>query len=268
MRITIIKGDDISQEDLNGEAEMIADNERIGEIRVGICDDNNSVRSRVHEWISANRCDIGPQNIREFVCGEDVLEYLLYNSIDILIIDCKMNGIDGIQTALKIRKTNRRMVIVALTDYRDYALHGYDAGIYRYLLKSEFNEKFADVFSGAVEHYASDTLPTVTLKTKKGIFYIPIADIMYVESSARKKKYMVFSGEDYTVYGKISEIEKQLSKHGFIRPHNSYIVNCRYVVSVEKDTIQLRNGEKIHVSQSHRKAAYDALTLYISKAGI
>ena len=99
---------------------MIRLSEVSRDIKIGICDDNSTVRKQVLTWIADNRNDINPHNIREFVCGEAVLDYLRHDVIDILILDCKMDGIDGIQTAMQIRKTNRRMVIVALTDYKGY----------------------------------------------------------------------------------------------------------------------------------------------------
>ena len=244
---------------------MIRLSEVSRDIKIGICDDNSTVRKQVLTWIADNRNDINPHNIREFVCGEAVLDYLRHDVIDILILDCKMDGIDGIQTAMQIRKTNRRMVIVALTDYKGYALYGYDAEIYRYILKSEFTEKMADAFSGAIHQYSTDTVPTLSLKTLKGMVYIPLVDIMYIESTSRIKHCVLFTGDTYSTYGKNSEIESLLNQHGFIHPHNSYFLNSRYVIGFEKEHVRLRNGQAIPISKGRRKAAFDALTLYLSE---
>ena len=245
---------------------MIRINEASREIKIGICDDNSVVRKQVLNWIATNRYDVNPRNIREFACGEAVLDYLRHDVIDILIVDCKMNGIDGIQTAMEIRKTNRRMVIVALTDYKGYALYGYDAGIYRYILKSEFVKKMEEVFSGAIRLFFSEAIPTLSIKTTKGMVYIPVIEILYIESTLRIKNYTLVSGEVYSTYSKNSEIETMLKKHRFIRPHNSFFVNCRYIVAFEKDYVRLRGGHSIPISPARRKAAYDDLTLYSCEA--
>ena len=107
-------------------------------------------RQRVLDWLAINKPDINPSNVHEFACGEAVLDYLRQGTIDILFLDCRMNGIDGIQTAKQIRKTNCKMVIIVLSNYKGYALYVYDAGIYRYLLKSEFDKKIDDIFEGGL----------------------------------------------------------------------------------------------------------------------
>ena len=112
------------------------------------------------------------------------------------------------------------MVIVARTDYRGYALYGYDAGIYRYLLKSGFPEKMYETFSDAIHQFDTDAVPALALKTLRCMVYIPIADILYFESSSRLKNCVLFTGDTYSTYGKNSEIESDLKQYGFIRPQH------------------------------------------------
>ena len=234
-------------------------------MRIGICDDNEKVRRQVSDWIQRNRTDIHPADIHEFACGEALLEYLRKDEIDILLLDCMMNGLDGIQTAMKIRQSNRKMIIIALTDYSGYALYGYEANIYRYLLKSEFSRKIGAAFSGAIRRYETDAVPTISAKTTDGIVYLSIADILYVESSLRIKKYIVHTGKVYSTYGTNAEVESRLNGHGFIRPHSSFFVNCRYVLRFERDQLLLTNGATVPVSQRRRQSAFDALTLYTAE---
>ena len=236
------------------------------EIRIGICDDNSTDRRRVLDWIISNRPDIDLCNVREFACGEAVLDCLRHSVIDILFLDCRMNGMDGIQTAMQIRKTNCKMVIIILSNYTGYALYGYDAGIYRYLLKNEFDKKIANIFEGALRQYANDDTPVMSIKALSGVVYFPIADILYIESHSRLKTYVLSTMDEYSAYGRHYAIEESLKPYGFIRPHKSFIVNGRHVVHFGKDRLQLRNGMIIPVSRSRQKTAYDELTAYLNEA--
>ena len=74
------------------------------EIRIGICGDNSHGSPLGLDWIDINKPDINLCNVREFTCGEAVLDYLHHSVIDILFLDCRMNGMDGIQTAIQTRK--------------------------------------------------------------------------------------------------------------------------------------------------------------------
>ena len=53
------------------------------EIRIGICNDNSADRQRVLDWLTTNRPDINLRNVREFACGEAVLDYLRHSVIGI-----------------------------------------------------------------------------------------------------------------------------------------------------------------------------------------
>ena len=59
------------------------------------------------------------------------------------------------------------------------------------------------------------------------------------------------SGEDLECYGSLSNFEKQLAPFDFIRTHKSYLVNCKYIYSIEKGQIVLDDKTEILLSR-HR----------------
>ena len=48
--------------------------------------------------------------------------------------------------------------------------------------------------------------------------------------------------EDYTFYGKLDQVERELDGKDFIRTHQSYLVNARKIKGVEKDSVELKNN--------------------------
>jgi two-component system, LytTR family, response regulator len=81
-----------------------------------------------------------------------------------------------------------------------------------------------------------DTFKTIQgnclqLKVADGIQFIPYDDIVRIEFN--KKKIMIFTNSNdkpIEGYGKMKDIEKQLSDSDFYCCHRSHIINLRYLV--------------------------------------
>ncbi len=48
---------------------------------------------------------------------------------------------------------------------------------------------------------------------------------------------------------KISDMEKCLEPYPFLRIHKSYLVNCRYIYSLQSKTVTLEDGTVLPVSR-------------------
>lgn len=84
---------------------------------------------------------------------------------------------------------------------------------------------------------------------------IKVRDIVYIESNKRKLIIHDRHGKVYEMYGKISEQEKYLKIHHFIRVHNSFIVNYRYIKKMKSEMVWLnspKEGELIALPISCR----------------
>lgn len=71
---------------------------------------------------------------------------------------------------------------------------------------------------------------------------IPIKEILYVESNARKLELYL---QDRTVscYAKISDIEDILKKNGFIRIHQSFIIRKNEIKNISRETLCFMDHE-------------------------
>jgi DNA-binding LytR/AlgR family response regulator len=112
----------------------------------------------------------------------------------------------------------------------------------------------------------ANDLRTYTIRTKAELYHVKIAEILYIESHARKKEIVMYDGQRYEFYGRINDIEQDLGKHGFIRPHNSFLVNSGFVRVFMPNRIWLINWEQpIPVSQRRYGQAYDRMTIYATE---
>ncbi len=77
--------------------------------------------------------------VGEATNGEEALDYMHTNPVDVLILDIKMPRMDGLEVARQLKKREPSTKILALSAYgeREFVLSMFDAGVDGYLLKEE-----------------------------------------------------------------------------------------------------------------------------------
>ncbi|MFN5055533.1 MAG: response regulator, partial [Bacteroidota bacterium] len=104
-------------------------------IRVGIADDHKIFRKGI---ILSLRQYTNISFVLEAENGDDLLEQLKTNQPDIVLLDLRMPGKDGIETAKEISKLYPHMKILIITMFEDerYVSHLMENGANGYLLKN------------------------------------------------------------------------------------------------------------------------------------
>ncbi|MGD8290327.1 MAG: response regulator [Desulfobacterales bacterium] len=83
--------------------------------------------------------------------GQMCLDILAAKSIDVIILDIKMPGMDGIQTLRKIKMEYPLVEVILLTGHgtTETAIEGMKLGAYDYLLKPADFEELTTILAGA-----------------------------------------------------------------------------------------------------------------------
>lgn len=76
-------------------------------------------------------------NVTGVNSGEEALAYLKDHDVDIVVMDVRMPGMDGIETLRTIKKINPLLEVVMLTGHAclEIAREGMEAGAFDYLMK-------------------------------------------------------------------------------------------------------------------------------------
>ena len=103
-------------------------------IRIAVCDDEKSMS----DLISARASDFFRKNnmeaaITQFSCGEDLLKF--DGSIDVLFLDIHMKGIDGMETAGRLRRKGFKGYLIFITVLREMVFRSFEVQAYDYLVK-------------------------------------------------------------------------------------------------------------------------------------
>lgn len=76
-------------------------------------------------------------NVTGVKSGDEALEYLSMNPADVIVLDVKMPGMDGIETLREIKKRMPLVEVIMLTGHAnlEVAIEGMELGAFDYLMK-------------------------------------------------------------------------------------------------------------------------------------
>lgn len=232
-------------------------------IKIAVCDDEEYFREQIKEFLVEYMENMAvPFEIDVFSSGKklaDIGTKLL--GYKIIFLDINMNDIDGIETAKIVRKYNQDSYLVFVTAYMDYTLEGYKVEAFRYILKKEdyFKEPLEECMNAIFEkmHYA---VAKIKFKFNEGEHEIFLARLIYVESRLHKLEFHVMEEKEkiFSLYGKLNEIDKLLEKQSFIRIHQSFLINMKYIRRIERYKVILDNNLEFAISRARYNFVKDS----------
>lgn len=163
-----------------------------------------------------------------------------------LDIDFEKEDQNGIDIARTLRSVNRHALIFFVTNYVDYAPTGYEVQAFRYILKRDRKAVLERYILQAVETMA-DNRAYLRLRDKDQTVDLPLEEITYLEVLDHYVS-IYAGGKAYTLGTTLSSLERELEAHGFLRIHNSYLVNMRCIHKFRSRECLLEDGTALAVS--------------------
>ena len=176
-----------------------------------------------------------------------------------------MKGIDGIETARRIRIHDRKVKIVYVTSYKEYAGKAFSVHAFGYLLKPVKQEKIWKQIEDALlwQEEEAPEVKQVEFTAVEGLVRLPVDMIYYFEYQNRRI-YMKAKDTTYEMRGRISDIAGRMEEYGFSVPHKSFVVNLYHVKNIKGYEILMMNGEWIPLSQKQAVQFKEKLSLYLA----
>jgi len=209
--------------------------------------------------------------------GREAIEAVSAARPDVLFLDVRMPGIDGLAVLGELG-ADAVPAVVFVTAYDRYATRAFERHAVEYLLKPFTDERFADV----VEHvrrrlreraYAAlgERLPGVlaesvaradrrqlVVKDGSRTHVIAEADIAWVQA---EDYYIAIHANGRRILAResLKTFEERLDRDSFARVHRSAIVNTRWIKAIEPvasgdQRLVLSDGTILRVSRTHRAA--------------
>ena len=236
--------------------------------RIAICDDEKYFRQDLQELVSAYMMDQGYTfQIDTFSSGEELMSLgMEMMNYTIVFLDINMNEVNGVTVAKELRKFSRETYIVFVTAYVDYALEGYKVDVIRYLLKdnNSLQNAVRECMDAIIEKMDYVVVKKEFAFHEGGRRAVSLERLLYIESKLHKLEFHVMedSMKIYTMYATLNDIEKELDNKDFIRVHQSFLVNLKYVINVLRYKAILSNGEELVIPKARYKEVRDSFIAY------
>lgn len=230
-------------------------------IRIGICDDSAGARIALEAALERALERRGEEAaFFHFSSGEGLLQWLEKHAgeLELIFLDIEMGGLDGMETARRIRAANESLGMVFVTGYPDYVFDGYAVGALGYLIKPPEPEALDGVLERAALSRLREADSVFLCRSGDTLYRIPKKSIFYFRSD-RRQIACVCQRRTYVFYGRLDGVEASAGD-GFVRIHQRYLVRAGAVERMDGTQAFLSSGEALPVSRSCRAAAMTALT--------
>lgn len=240
-------------------------------MKILIVDDEPLARERLHRHLQELN---NSYEIIEAENGLVALKKTEQHSPDIVLLDIRMPGMDGIETANKLSQLTTPPAIIFTTAYDEYALDAFDSHAIAYLLKPIRKEKLSKALQSA-KQLNRVQLQSIQLKESKtkeqylsvrihsGIKKIELNDIFYFQAEQKYVTVKYREGEAL-IEESLKSLEARFGEM-FIRIHRNALISKQQLKAIRKDQqgrylTELKDiDEKIEVSRRHVAAVRDFL---------
>lgn len=233
-------------------------------VRIGICDDESFELKMIVNKIKALFTEKEfKAEIYDYTDSEKFInDPQLYN-LDVIFLDIDMPSLNGIDIAQTIREVNDKIIIIFITRRDDLVFQSIKCSPFRFVRKSHLDDELEEAVDAIIYKMSADSF-IVELPGAGGQLFIKTDDIICF-TSVKHHVYMVTDKDRYLINSTMKDLEAHFFHNGFIRIHSSYLVNYRYIFSINKDGVVLDNGETLPISRHRVTEAKDRLHFYIRK---
>lgn len=169
----------------------------------------------------------------------------------LVLMDIEMPGLDGMTAAKQLRERDLEIVIIFITNMKQYAISGYEVQALDFIVKPIRYKDFALKIGRAVRKCSNMAEQQILIPVFKSFRRVSTRKLMYVEVMNHELIYHL-SDETISTRATLKSAEQILLNAGFLRCNNCYMVNPRFIESVEGSQIRMGN-DTLKISKPRRK---------------
>ena len=183
---------------------------------------------------------------------------------DVILMDIRMPGMDGLEAAEHISHLDNSPAIIFVTAYDEYALDAFKVHAVDYLLKPVREEKLKEALERAcqlnrAQLAAIKTEPkcrtNITAKISGNIKLIPVDEIQYFQAEQKYVTVKYQHGETI-IEDTLKELQNEFESQ-FVRIHRNALVAKKFITGIHKDGegksyVTLQDSDKeLEISRRH-----------------
>lgn len=209
-------------------------------LRVLIVDDEPPARARLGQLLAEIG---GAELIGEAASGPEALEQAMRLTPDVVLLDVRMPGMDGLETARHLSQLGEPPAVIFTTAYDQYALNAFETRAAGYLLKPVRKDKLAAALEQAgrltraqLQRLAAAAGATgrthIAVRRREQLRLIPLEQILYFQADQKYTTVRHAGGEDL-IEESLRTLEEELGAR-FVRIHRNTLVNAAHLEGIER----------------------------------
>lgn len=231
-------------------------------IEIAICDDDGFAVEKVTKECEKffDRRNV-EYNITQELSGENLLKELAADKIDLLFIDIDMPNINGFQVVAQLQLVKKVETVVFITNQHHLVFDSFTYHPFGFIRKEMLGSELAGVLKRYWEQYV-EAQKQCSVKVDGVERKIKISDIIYIESRKHELLINTISG-GLKLRSSFQAFEELLESTQFIRIHQGYLVNARFIDLIGKCECQLKTNEIIPMSRHRREQVKRQFAQYL-----
>lgn len=240
-------------------------------MKILIVDDEAPARERLRQILSEND---EHEVVGDAANGEQALSLATEHQPDVVLLDIRMPGMDGIETAHHLNRMERPPAIVFATAYDEYAIDAFEAQAIGYVLKPVRRERLNKALNQAARVTGAgltDVARGAGMEERRThicvqfcgeLRLLPIESIAFFQSDQKYTR--VADGDrEYLIDDTLKQLETEYEDL-FVRVHRNALVAVAHIDALQKTAdgevfVRLRGnitpeGEALKVSRRHLAA--------------
>ena len=207
-------------------------------LHILIVDDETLARQRLRTLLAdCTAPAIG--SVTEAAHATEAMERLQHGTVDVVLLDIHMPGMDGISFAQALAALPRPPAVVFVTAHAEHAVAAFELDAVDYLTKPVRLERLQQALQKTerlTQHsqgpQPENTQDSLLIQDRGRIERVPLAEVLYLRAEL---KYITVrtAARSYILDGSLNELEERHSAH-FLRVHRSALVARRALRAIER----------------------------------
>ncbi len=216
-------------------------------MRVAVCDDEKQDLRTILDILREYGGYPGME-VSSFSNGEDLLGSAEEKPFDLVFLDIEMPGLNGYDTAVRLRALPQKPLILFLTNSMAYTLRGYGV-VFRYLTKPIDQVQLYGALDSAIQEIKANRF----VFQMDGMSNVVPMDAIYYLEVFNHHTVLHTVDQEFTFRATLKDVLTQLPAGYFGMPHQSFILNFAHIRTATSKEVHLTNGVYIPVSRRKQK---------------
>lgn len=202
---------------------------------------------------------------------EEGITLIRQHQPDLVFLDIEMPRMSGFRMLEELGEYD--FDIIFTTAYNRYSIDAIRISAFDYLVKpigiedlqhavERFSKSFnrqtkekIDILKKSLNDNRSQE-DKIAISTSEGIDFIPIKNIVHIESKSNYSKIFLKENKSITVTKILKDFEEMLLPYNFYRVHNSHLINLNYIqkyIRSQGGHVMLQDGTLIDISRRKKE---------------